>query len=177
MPFGLWMPVDDDVGGVAEDAGPDDGQRDADDREHQHRGDAQPLGCEAVQEAPDRALEVLRLLDRHADAEAGARVHRDALPGFGDLVLVALLPCGPSPFGRSVAVRALPLPSAVSTVMPTSSATNCDSTISWYVGQDSSSSRCVPRPTMRPSSSTRIWSALHDRGHALGDDHGHRVAR
>ena len=82
---------DDDVGGVAEDAGPDDGQRDADDREQEHRGDAQPLGREAVQEPPDRALEVLRLLDRHPDAEAGARVHRDALAGFGDLVLGLLL--------------------------------------------------------------------------------------
>ena len=40
--------VDDDVGGVAEDRGPMHGQRDADDREHEHGGDAQPLGREAV---------------------------------------------------------------------------------------------------------------------------------
>jgi len=54
---------------------------------------------EAVEESPDGALEVVRLLDRHPDAEARPRVHRDALTGFGDLVVVVLL--------AAVAVRAV----------------------------------------------------------------------
>ncbi len=41
-----------------------------------------------------------------------------------------------------------------------SSVVICDSTISTYVGHVSNSSRCVPNPTVRPSSSTRIRSAV-----------------
>ena len=43
-------------------------------------------------------------------------------------------------------------------------------------GQVSSSSSCVPMPTIRPSSSTTIWSASTDRGHPLGDDDHRGVA-
>ena len=108
---------DDDVGGIAEDPRPDDGEGDADEREQQHRGDPQPFRCHAVQQPPDDIAEVLRPLDRHPDAEAGTRVHRDALARLRNLLLLALLPVGRG----AAAVRG----------HATSSTTNWDSTISW----------------------------------------------
>ncbi len=86
----------DDVGRVAEDPGTDDGEGDADHREQQHRGDAEPFGRHAVQQAPNHVAEVLRPLDRHPDAEAGTGVHRDALTCVRDLFVCFLRPF---PFG------------------------------------------------------------------------------
>ena len=65
--------VDDDVGGVAEDPGPDHRERDAGHREHEHGDDAGPFRSQPGEQAPDRLAEVLRPLDRHAHAEAAAR--------------------------------------------------------------------------------------------------------
>ena len=87
-PLRVLGPFDDDVGRLSEEARPDDGEGDADDREQQHRRDAQPLRAHPLQESSDRRAEVLRALDRHADAESHGAVDRGALPGGRDLVVV-----------------------------------------------------------------------------------------
>ena len=75
-------PVDHDVGGVAQDARSEDGERNARDCGHQDEGDAEALRAHAVGEAPHRRTEVLRAFDRHADAEAAPAV-TDTRPAAG----------------------------------------------------------------------------------------------
>ena len=118
---------DDDVGGVPEDPGSDHGQGDADHREHQHHGDAEPFRRHAMEQAPDHVVEVLRPLDRHPDAEAGTGVHRDALACLGDLLVLLLAALAVRPTLR----RSRPGSSPLVATHATSSATNWDSTISW----------------------------------------------
>jgi hypothetical protein len=113
---------DHDVGGVAEDAGADDGERHADDGEHEDGDHAPPFALHPAHEPTDDVAEVLRALDGHADAEAGAGVDRDALTRRRDLFLLAL---------AALAVRRRAVPARSVGGHAASSARNCDSTISW----------------------------------------------
>src|SRR5581483_4466399 len=90
-------------------------------------------------EAPHGGAEVLGPLDRDAD-----RLEAPRRPGLG---------------GRERAGAVLVLVLLVEEGHAASRSPICDCTISAYVGDEASSSWCVPRPTISPSSSTMIRSA------------------
>src|SRR5690606_30573012 len=109
-------------------------------------GDVEGLGAQATDETLRRWTEVLRLLGGHPPSEgAVARLrlalgHDGARLGLRPLVVLGVHGV------RVVCAHAA------------SSAVSCDDTISAYVSEVSSSSLWVPSPTMRPFSSTMIWS-------------------
>src|SRR5690606_19849940 len=138
--------VEDDVHGLAEHLGGQHREHDRRDHDHDDERHARTLGPQQAEQALRRGREVLRRAGGGAAEHVPVGLRRHEVGGVEhDLGSARLLGCGSGRL-RSPGHHA-------------TSALNCDSTISRYVASPSSSSSCVPRATMRPSSSTRIWWA------------------
>src|SRR5699024_6089787 len=131
--------VEDDVHRVAQDERRPHRQRGGDQPEGQHDGEAELVAAEGAGQAQRRGPEGLRLPRRALAPFAAHRVLH-----LEDLVLGEL--------GLAVGALLLRVHAGSPTVI-------WESTISRKVCELSSSSSWVPRPTIRPSSRTRSWSA------------------
>ena len=142
--------LEDDVRGVAQHLGRGHGQHDPDDARQRDDRQRSLEGGEQADHAAEGGPEGLGL----ARGRAGVPVVGGRLRGGGelDLLLAQLVGGG----ARALLVGAVrPLVACVAA----HAATSCPSweeTISWYTSQVVSSSSCVPVPTRRPPSSTRI---------------------
>src|SRR4051794_16386102 len=141
--------VVDDISATAQDARPEHVEDGTHDRSDEDEEQDEALAAEQPGEATDRGAEVLRSLGRHAGrhpATGGPGLRR------GQVRLVVFL------FGRGRVADGLLFVDGCHAA--SSSSPICDCTISAYVGHVSIRSSWVPAPTSRPSSRTRMLSAV-----------------